>query len=268
MTKIKKVSHLIHLTVELARRDMITRYAGSFGGMFWHIGVPIIYTFINVMVFSMLMSGRMGDRYGGVPFVLFYLVPFSLWSFFSEVTLRSTNILREYSYLINKIAFPYWILPVIPIAGALLNQIVILMAVGIMLSYHGFTLGDSAYIYLILWFICCCFALGVSYAVSAMSVYIPDLSQIVPIFVNVLFWLTPILYSPALVMEKGPQWVQNVILHYNPFFYLVEMARDAVLGTASLVPAHLVLLLALSLVCLLGGLFVFAKLKAGFADVV
>ena len=258
----------LRLIVELAKRDLKTRYAGSYGGMLWHIGVPLIYTLINVIVFSMLMNGRMGTRYGNIPFVLFYLVPFSLWTFFAEVTGRSTNILRDYSYLINKIAFPFWILPLVPIAGAVLNQFIILIASILLMRFFAINLGSHAYVYIFLWIICCMITFGVSYAVSALSLYIPDLTQIVPITTNIIFWLTPILYSSALVSENGPIWVRNIIMDFNPFFYIVEMSRDAVFGTASIHWIHLLGLSFISLLCLAGGITLFHKLKSGFADVV
>ncbi|EOA2940439.1 ABC transporter permease, partial [Yersinia enterocolitica] len=106
----------------LAKRDLKNRYASSYAGIAWNIGVPLLYAIINVVVFSILMSGRMGARYGDVPFALFYFVPLSLWALFSDVVGRSTGILREYGYLINKIAFPFWVLPLVPLASALLSQ--------------------------------------------------------------------------------------------------------------------------------------------------
>ena len=155
----------------LAKRDLLNRYAGSYAGVFWTIGVPLLYALINVVVFSTLMSGRMGARYGDIPFALFYFIPFSLWILFSEVVGRSTGILREYRYLVSKIAFPFWVLPLIPLASALLSQaIILLLAFGLMLHY-GINMGDTAAIYLLVWIACLLLTLGVAYAVAALSVW-------------------------------------------------------------------------------------------------
>lgn len=262
------ILHCLNLAWVLARRDIKTRYASSYAGMVWHIGVPLIYTLINVLVFSILVKGRMGDRYGDIPFALFYLVPFSLWTFFAEVVNRSTGILQEHRYLINKIAFPFWVLPLVPVASALLTQLIVIAMAGALMAYHGIVPGAAIGWYLYLWGVCVVLTLGVAYASAALAVYIPDLAQIVPITVNIVFWLTPILYPASVVSEYGAAWVNNLILHYNPFFYLVEMTRDAVFGTGAIAPATVAGLSVFAALCFLGGFMLFRKLKRGFADVI
>ena len=141
------------LTWMLAKRDLQNRYASSYAGVAWNVGVPLLYSLINVVVFSILMTGRMGERYGNVPFALFYFVPFSLWAVFAEVVGRSPGILREYAYLINKIAFPAWVLPLIPLASALLSQAIILALTAGLMRYMHVPLAPTAWVYLLLWLI-------------------------------------------------------------------------------------------------------------------
>jgi hypothetical protein len=52
----------------LAKRDLRNRYASSYAGAAWNIGVPLLYALINVVVFSLIMKGRMDERYDNVPF--------------------------------------------------------------------------------------------------------------------------------------------------------------------------------------------------------
>lgn len=251
----------------LAKRDLLNRYAGSYAGVFWTIGVPLLYALINVVVFSTLLNGRMGARYGDIPFALFYFIPFSLWILFAEVVGRSTGILSEYRYLVSKIAFPFWVLPLIPLASALLSQaIILLLAFGLMLHYE-ISIGNTVAIYLLVWMACLLLTLGVAYAVAALSVYVPDLGQIVPVVVNILFWLTPILYPATLVEEHGALWVRKLIMDWNPFYYLTEISRHAVFATAEVDWMALVLLLLLGAAALLAGFALFRRLKSGFADV-
>lgn len=251
----------------LAGRDFKNRYATSYAGIAWNVLVPLAYALINVVVFSILMKGRMGERYGNIPFALFYFVPFALWSFFAEVTGRSTGILREYSYLINKIAFPFWILPLVPLASAFVNQCIMFVIIGVLMFSQNVGLGAAAYFFIPIWLTSVVLTIGVAYAVSALSVYVPDFAQIVPVVVNIMFWLTPILYPATLVETQGALWVRRVVMDYNPFYYIVEMARHAAFGTAQISPVELTSVAVLSLVILGLGLAMFKKLKSGFADV-
>lgn len=252
----------------LAKRDLKNRYANSYAGISWNIGIPLLYALINVTVFSILMKGQMGARYGDVPFSLFYFIPFSLWIFYSEVIVRSTGILREYGYLINKIAFPFWVLPLVPIASALLSQIVILSLSFILIFYQGINLQLGALFYVWVWFICFLITIGVAYAVAAISVFVPDFAQIIPVVVNITFWLTPILYPATLVEDHGAFWIRSLIMDLNPFSYLVEISRLAFFGDALISIGELVLLTFISLLIFVFGYLVFNKLKSGFADVI
>jgi ABC-type polysaccharide/polyol phosphate export permease len=80
--QITGLKNSLSLAWMLARRDLKNRYATNYAGIAWNVLVPLLYALINVVVFSILMKGRMGERYGNLPFALFYFVPFALWSFF------------------------------------------------------------------------------------------------------------------------------------------------------------------------------------------
>jgi len=258
----------LRLAWMLSKRDMKNRYANSYMGVAWTVGVPLLYSVINVIVFSILMSGRMGSHYGDIPFSLFYFVPFSLWTLFTEIVGRSPGILREHSYLINKIAFPAWVLPLIPLASALLSQLIILiLTAGLMIHLHVYP-AKTVGIYILIWIIAITFSLGVAYMISAIAVYVPDLGQVVPVVITILFWLTPILYPATLVEKNGALWVRNIIMHYNPFYYLVEISRHAVFGTAVIDWATLSIMALFALVAGFLGFLIFQKLKPGFADVI
>jgi ABC-type polysaccharide/polyol phosphate export permease len=268
LSKRLSVLNFLRLSLALAKRDLSNRYASSYAGIAWNIGVPLLYAIINVVVFSILMKGRMGERYADIPFALFFFVPLSLWTFFSDVVSRSTGILREYSYLINKIAFPFWVLPLVPIASALLSQGIFLILIAGLMTYHGIFPADTASVYILIWITCVMLTLGVAYTVSAVAVYVPDLAQIVPITINIMFWLTPILYPATLVEQSGALWVRSLIMDYNPFFYIVEFSRHAVFGSSVISWSALTAIGLLSMATLFAGLLVFRKLKPGFADVI
>lgn len=252
----------------LAKRDLNNRYASSYAGFFWNIGVPLFNAVIMATIFSILMGGRMGMNYDDAPFVLFYFIPFSLWIVFADVASRSTGILKEYGYLINKISFPYWVLPLVPFASAILSQVIIL-AVVIGLSYFlGITFSQTAYMYAVIWIISMVLTLGVAYAVSAISVYLPDMGQIVPLILNVIFWMTPILYPPTLVDQFAPAWLKGIIIHFNPFYYISEYSRFALLSGSEIPTYNLAILIGVVCLIFFIGVFTFNKLKPGFADVI
>lgn len=263
----KKLFSDVRLGWSLAKRDLRNRFASSYLGVAWNVGVPLLFALVNVVVFSVLMTGRMGPRYSDVPFALFYFVPFVLWSMFAEVVSRSTGIIKEYSYLVTKIAFPYWLLPLVPFASAFLTQLILFGVVAVLMVFYGVTPSPHAWTFVVLWALNLLMTIGAAYLISAISVYITDMAQIVPVVINIMFWLTPILYPSALVEANGSQTFRAVALHANPFYYLVEASRTAVFGPGVISTHALVLLAAIVATVLLVGALVYRKLKPGFADV-
>jgi lipopolysaccharide transport system permease protein len=267
VTSGKKGAGPLSLAWMLAQRDLKNRYVSSYAGIAWNVGVPLLYAVINVTVFSILMSHRMGNRYGDVPFALFYFVPFSLWTVFTEVTSRSTGILREYSYLISKIAFPVWVLPLIPFASAMISQGIILAIIVVLMIVNHMPISATLLVFPVIWLFSLLITMGAAYTISSLSVFIPDMVPVVPVVTNILFWLTPILYPVTMVESSNLLWVRNLILTYNPFFYMVEASRESVLPGLGIHWNYVLVFGAVSVIAFLIGAMVFRKLKSGFADV-
>lgn len=258
----------LRLAWMMGKRDLRNRYAASFAGAAWLVGVPLLYSVINVFVFSILMSGKMGDRYGDVPFSLFYFSAFTVWTVFSEVIGRSTSILREYSYLINKIAFPVWVLPLVAFASALLTQLIVLLITAGLMAWFLRPPTATLALYPLVWLCTIVLTMGIAYAVSAISVFIPDMAQAVPVCLSILFFLSPMLYPPALVEHSAGSWAKNILMDWNPFFYLIEASRASLIGTGPFPWAYLAYASITAVILFAIGLALFARLHKGFADVI
>src|SRR5689334_6242739 len=51
------------LTVEMAKRDLMQRYAGQFIGVFWIIGHPLFLISLFVFIFGVVFKMKMGGTY-------------------------------------------------------------------------------------------------------------------------------------------------------------------------------------------------------------
>ncbi len=262
------LAHGLRLAWALGARDLRTRYASSFGGGAWLIALPLVYSTINIFVFSILMSGRMGAPYNDVPFALFYFSAFSIWTLFAEVSGRSTSLLREYSYLINKIAFPVWVVPLIAFASALMTQMVVIAITAVLMLWYAQAFPAHAWTYLLVWACGVVITLGFAYAISSLSMFVPDFTQFVPVCITILFFLTPILYSPAIVMQGANGLSRGILMDWNPFFYLIEAARAAILDHGAFPWHYLGYAWAFAVVVLAIGTSLFRRLEKGFADVI
>jgi lipopolysaccharide transport system permease protein/teichoic acid transport system permease protein len=250
------------------RRDLKQRYASSYLGAVWTLGVPVLYAAINAVVFTVLMQEKLVSAESTFSFAIFYFVPFSLWVFFSEVILRSVNIVKENAYLLGRNQVPIRAIPIIPIASAAINQFVVVAVVIFLFIIQGSSPAVTSGAYLVCWLATLLLALGFGYLMAGLGVFIPDLSQAVPVAITVGFWLTPILYPVAFLTDHAPPWLQTIILDLNPMSGITLQARDAVLGTADISSRQLILSLAVGAAILVLGLWVFDRLRPAFGDVI
>ena len=102
--------------------------------------------------------------------------------------------------------------------------------------------------------------LGIGVTLAALTVFYRDFKHIVPFLVQILMYVTPVIYPAKLV---GPRW--QLLLSLNPMFGIVTAYRSAILGTAWNFPT-----LAISTVSALGlflfAIFYFRKIERRFAD--
>lgn len=253
------------VVVELMRRDLRTRYAGSFMGMLWSIGVPALNALVLSAVFSVLMSGRMGIHYDGLPFAVFYFAGFAPWVLFTEAASRAAGVIVENAGIVKRVRFPLEALCMQVVGTAIIGHVVVLAVAGVLMLAYGVPPTTHLLALPLLLALTLTLTLGICLGLSALSVFLRDLTMLVPVGLNLMFFLTPILYPPTM-LEAAPRLARVFILDLNPWHHIVEGYRWAVLGTPTLSLAGMAYAVVVALVALIGGLALFRRLKGAFAD--
>jgi ABC-type polysaccharide/polyol phosphate export permease len=259
---------LIRMTIEMARRDIKMRFAGSYFGVFWSIGVPLFNAVIYAFVFSFVMAKQMGPDYDEVPYVVFYFPGMTAWMFFTEVASRSATVIVDSASFITKIRFPLIILPPAMMVSALIAHgvmvaisIAIVIFVGGGLTWHV-ALFPVALIFLVI------FSIGIGYLIAAVTPFIRDLAQAIPIMLNALFFMTPIVYTPGVVVDAAPSWARIILMDANPLHHLIELYRWTLIGKGYDVSVETTIFVAIaSLLALATGVSVYRRLQKYFVDV-
>ena len=109
-------------------------------------------------------------------------------------------------------------------------------------------------------------SLGIIYITCAVVVFFKDLVQIINIFLQVLMWMTPIMWN--MDGMGGLSDKIRTILMANPMYYIVSGYRDALINKVWFFekPGLTIYFWAVTLVLLLLGKYVFARLKTLLAD--
>lgn len=253
------------LVFKLAKNDFKTKYAGSYLGIIWAFIQPIVTILVYWFVFSVGFKPTMDNV--GVPFVLYLVAGIVPWFFFQDALVGGTNALLEYNYLVKKVVFNISVLPVVKVISALFVHGFFVMFTIILYLFYGHY--PDLYYLQILYYSLCVFllVLGLCYATCAVVIFFRDLTQIINIVLQVGVWLTPIMWVAENALQDHP--LLQKILQINPMYYVVSGYRDSFIMKDWFWerPLWTLYFWVFTILCFLGGNWVFKRLRVHFADV-
>ncbi len=193
------------------RQDLIDRYRSDLLGVVWLFLQPLIYIALFSAVFSTLMRARLPGIESGYGYTVYLIAGLLAWNAFSQSLMRLSTWFRDRAHLYRKVPMGLISPPVSIVVSELIIYlismllfVVFLLGIGHPISWQWLWLAP---ILLLL--------MGVSYSVGLLcgmlDVFIPDLRRLVPIVLQIGFWLTPIVYTID-ILPSGLQSIQG----YNP----------------------------------------------------
>lgn len=246
---------------QFALDDFKAKYAGSALGCVWAFLQPIITIVLYWFVFQLGFRSAPVENF---PFILWLMVGLLPWLFISEAISNATASMVEYSYLVKKVLFNINILPLAKVISVLLVQFVLILFAIIMYAFWGY-FPDFYYLQLPIYLIyMVMLATGIAYLAATLYVFFKDTIQVVSIVLQIVFWMTPIVWG----LESMPEIVRKILV-FNPVYYIVEGYRNIFIyknGMGHSV-AMTIYYWAINVLILLGGLRLFSKCKKHFADV-
>ena len=257
------IKNNFYLLSQLTRRDIASRYQGSAAGLLWAFLSPILMLLVYTFVFGYVFKARwMGAETDRSFFALNLFAGMIVHGFLAECVIRSPALLQQHSNFVKRIVFPLWLLPIVPLASALFHTAVSFLV--LFLAYSAIVQDVHwqllALPVLIVPFVL--FLTGLVWMLSALGVYLRDLSQIIPILVTVLMFMSPVFYPAEALPEKI-----RPLMYMNPLTPAIETLRAVLFaGQLPSIASYSVALIAGLLFALLG-LFIFNRLKVGFSDV-
>jgi ABC-type polysaccharide/polyol phosphate export permease len=250
-----------HLLLELTKRDFKSRYLGSYLGLLWAFVQPSITILILWFVFQVGFKAQPVDDF---PFILWIMSGMIPWFFFADGLAGATTSIMENSFLVKKVVFRVSILPIVKILSALVIHIFFIGVLFTVYFIYGYKI--SIYHVQILYYLLAIIVLnlGLSWATSSIIIFMKDMGQIVTVFLQFGFWLTPIFWSLKMVPSK-----YQTVIKLNPVYYVIEGYREALIYNKwfweNMTMTVYFWIIALSVfIC---GALLFWKLKPHFADV-
>ena len=245
---------------QLIKRDVLLRYRGAMLGVLWIFLAPLLLLTIFAFVFGQIFEARWPQQSEGLPFWLLLYCGLIVFNVFAESVSRSPMAVRAYPSYVKKIIFPVQILPLVPVGAGLIHALFNLFILAVALAWtRHLSIGILLFPLLLLPVLL--LAVGLSWFLAAWGVFIKDMNQIVPLFVQMTLFLSPVFYPVSAVPE-----MLRPLYQYNPLGPVIEAVRAAILGLPVAWSAWSGALAIGAAACVLGYVF-FQHSRDEFADV-
>ncbi|MDG1127007.1 MAG: ABC transporter permease [Hellea sp.] len=256
---------MLQLLKKLTEREISLRYKGSIFGLSWAFITPLLMFAVYAFVFSSIFKSKWGtdlatgDRF---EYSLLLFTGLIVHAIFSECLLQSSTVISGNSSYVKKVIFPIQILPIVKLNSAIFHAIISIFVLLIFQGIVSQSLPWTAVLTPVVLLPFLVFTLGVSWFLSALGVYVRDISQVLNPFVTACLFVGPVLYPRSVLPESLQPY-----LSLNPLTVIVEQMQSVLIwGKLPDFTALGIYTIVAVLIAGLGWLW-FQKLRPGFADV-
>ena len=242
----------------LTLRDIKVRYKQTILGVLWVIVQPLLM----MLIFTLFFGRLAGIPSDGIPYPLFAYAGLLPWTFFSNSLNNSSNSLVGNSALITKVYFPRMILPLAAVCAGLFDFLIAFVMLVVLMFYYGIAFSWSLLMLPVLTVMTALWTIGLGMLMSALNVKFRDIRYALPFFIQLMLFITPIIYPLNFISEK---WRWMLLL--NPLTGIIEGFRSSIFGKPFDVPNLFVSMFVITVV-LIYSIFTFRKLERGFADII
>ncbi len=215
----KETYRFRYVVYSFVETNLKMRYRRSVLGFLWTVVAPLLQYLILGIVFSQIM------RFPIENYVVFYITGAVFFNLASGLISRAPTIMLSSEGFIKKIYLPKFVYILEHVFLDVVNFVLTLVALLIIgLVFNKLTLSYSllyipfAFVFLVL------FLTGASIIISILAVYFRDLNYIIPIGMQALFFLTPVMYEASMLSPK-----LQLVLAFNPLCYFLDFFRTPII---------------------------------------
>jgi lipopolysaccharide transport system permease protein len=242
----------------LAWRDIKVRYKQTILGAAWALIQPLI----GMIVFTILFGRLAHVPSEGEPYAIFSYAGLLPWNFFTTAVTNGSNSLVTTTSLITKVYFPRLLVPNAALGAALVDMGIASMMLLIMMPIYGVAFHLTLLLLIPLVALTALTAAAFAIWTSAVNVKYRDVRYALPFAIQILMFLTPVIYPVSFLPERW-RWV----LRLNPLSGIIEGFRSAIFGHA--INYHgLAISAVITFALLAAAAYIFRRMEDEFADII
>lgn len=264
---LKEVWQYRDLLLLFVKRDVVTVYKQTVLGPLWYLIQPLFTS----VTFTIIFNNLAGIDTGTVPPFLFNLAGITVWNYFTACLTGTSNTFGANAGIFGKVYFPRIIVPISIVISNLIKfgiQFLIFIAFYIFYYLKGATIGlnGSVVFFPFLIVLMGVLGLGLGMFISSLVTKYRDFSNLIGFGVQLLMYLSAVMYPMALIKEKLPTY--GWLVQYNPLAYIIETARYMLLNVGHISIWGLGYTFLVTVVVFFVGVLIFNRTEKSFIDTV
>jgi lipopolysaccharide transport system permease protein len=263
----KEIWQYRDLLMLFVKRDIITVYKQTVLGPLWYLIQPLFTS----ITFTIIFNNVAGIKTGSIPPFLFNLGGIMVWNYFTACLNGTSDTFKSNAGIFGKVYFPRIITPLSIVISNLIKfgiQFGIFIFFYIFFYFQGadLRLNGSILFFPILISFMGILGLGLGMMISSMVTKYRDLNNLVGFGVQLLMYISAVMYPMELIKEKLPKF--GWIVQYNPLAYVIETSRYMLLNIGSISILGLIYTMIVTIVVFFIGLLIFNRTEKSFIDTV
>lgn len=236
MRYLREVFASRELLLNFMIREIRGKYRRTVFGQLWSLANPLALMLIYTVVFGFVLRVQpaKGSPSGLNVFAIWLLVGLLPWTFLSNVVNQGVASLVDNQNLIQKVYFPRILLPLSMVGSSIYNWAFEMLVLLVALTIFGSFVVPWIPLLLIIMVLLAVFGAGVALMMSIANVYFRDTQYFVSIFLQMWFYLTPIIYPITLVHTQsdklggllGTSISASDIYELNPMVHFTTVFRQ------------------------------------------
>jgi len=212
------------LVVLLVSRELKVRYKRSVLGVLWTMLNPLLLMVVYAVVFTTIMPAALPN------FAIFLLAGLLPWIYFSTALLQGLMSVLVNQELVRKVRVPQAVFPISVVGSNLVNLGLSLVPLIAMMLALGQRFTAALLFLPVGILILTLFTAGATLLFASATVFFRDVRHLTEVLLQVVLYLSPILYDVAQLGSRDSWWFRlfRLELRLNPITYLVPLFRDPV----------------------------------------
>ena len=264
---LKEVWQYRDLLMLFVKRDVVTVYKQTVLGPLWYLIQPLFTS----ITFTIIFNNVAGISTGSVPPFLFNLAGITIWNYFTACLNGTSDTFRSNAGIFGKVYFPRIIVPLSIVVSNLLKfGIQFFIFICFYLYYYiqgaAIEMNVAALFFPLLIVMMGILGLGLGMLISSLVTKYRDFSNLIGFGVQLLMYLSAVMYPMGLIKEKLPTY--GWLVEYNPLAYVIETTRYMLLNVGNISILGLGYTLLVTVVVFFVGVLIFNRTEKSFIDTV